>query len=302
MKKSLVTILALLFALFPQVAHADARVINIPGDVPNLQAANDLLCAESCDGIGQAVKIVIAPGTYTDWSTLWTYSDPQYPTQIVGNRVTISGGYSKGWGMTIHPNNTTSNIQIFYINWVAFKNGGIVQEGGGNDKIYKNTFSRIGSYYTKQPDIWGYAGVMWKNVNGSTVDHSEFTNILNTGDGYGHEHGVYIVNSDGNNVTASQFTNVGGDPIRIRNHSNSNNILNNVFTTSGSLAYIGDWQCIENEMHPECPDGNEAISWHNEFKGNILRDPHPWHLGNFRPAFCYDQSSGICSQQRVETR
>ena len=265
-----------------------------------LQRANDLLCQqteEPCSGIGKTVKVTIAAGTYPGAETTWSYSDPTYATQIIGQDVVMDGRHSSYWGMHIAPKNAPSNIQVFYIKWTRYLRGGILAEGGSHNRIYRNTFYRIGSYYSKKPAVVAYAGVFWKYTKSSSVEKSVFVDILNTGAGYTHEHGVYIVRSTNNRVTGSTFSNVGGDPIRVRDAANYNTISGNVFTKTGSLGYIGDWRCVNNASYT-CPNGNENLSWNNSFKDNVLRGPHPWHFAGFKARYCYDLG-GWCTSQRI---
>jgi len=265
-----------------------------------LQRANDLLCEqteEPCTGIGKNVKVTIAAGIYPYATTTWFYSDPTYATQIVGQDVVMDGRHSIVQGLAITPNNDRSNVQVFYIKWTRYLREGIIAMGGGHNRIYKNTFYRIGSYYSKQPDAVAYAGVFLRNTTAVSVEKSVFVDILNTGAGYSHEHGVYIVHSTNNQVTGSTFSNVGGDPIRVRDAANYNTVSGNTFTNTGSLGYIGDWRCL-NSARTTCPGGDESLSWHNSFKDNVLNSPHPLHYAGFKARYCYDLG-GWCTSQRI---
>jgi hypothetical protein len=267
----------------------------------SLQRANDLLCQQTllrrCAGIGKTVKVNIAPGTYPYASTVWSYSDPTYATQIIGQSVVMDGRFATDWGLHIAPKNIRSNIQVFHITWTRYLRGGMTIGGGDRNRIYHNTFSRIGSYYSKKPEVRAYAGIYLIDNRYNSIEKSIFVDILNTGSGYGNEHGVYIVDSTDNQVTGSTFSNVGGDPIRVRDAANHNTISGNVFANSGALGYIGDWRCL-NSAVTTCPDGNESLSWNNSFKDNILKGPHPWHLNGFKARYCYDLRSW-CPSQRI---
>jgi hypothetical protein len=266
----------------------------------SLQRANDLLCqqsAEPCSGIGKTVKVTIAAGIYPYATTVWFYSDPTYATQIIGQDVVMDGRHATDLGLAITPTNDRSNIQVFYIKWTRYLHQGVIASGGSHNRIYKNTFYRIGSYYSKQPEVVAYAGVFLRDTKDVSVEKSVFVDILNTGDGYSHEHGVYIVHSTNNQVTGSTFSNVGGDPIRVRDAANYTTISGNTFTNTGSLGYIGDWRCV-NQARYTCPNGDENLSWHNSFKDNVLQGPHPWHWAGFTARYCYDLR-GSCASQRI---
>jgi parallel beta-helix repeat protein len=281
----------------------------------SLQRANDLLCQQTwrrCSGIGKTVKVTIAAGIYPYANTVWSYSDPNHATQIIGQDVVMDGRYSTDFGLHISPKNARSNIQVFYIKWTRYLRGGMTIGVGDHNRIYKNTFYRIGSYYSKQPEAVAYAGIYLYDNQDTSIEKSVFVDILNTGSGYSHEHGLYIIHSTNNRVTGSTFSNVGGDPIRVRDASNYNTISGNTFTNTGSNGYIGDWRCL-NSADTTCPGPeksllcglittcsgrDESLSWNNSFKDNVLQGPHQWHFSGFTTRYCYDLR-GSCPSQRI---
>ena len=276
----------------------------LSADTPfrTLQRANDLLCAQTllrrCAGIGKPVRVTIAPGTYSYTSTTWTYSDPNYATQIVGPDVVMDGRHSTDWGMHIAPRNDRSNIRLLHIRWTRYLRGGVIIQGGGNNRVYRNKFTRLGSYYSKKPGTPAYAGVYLFDNQDTSIEKSVFIDILNSRDGgYGHEHGVYITNSTNNRVTDSTFSNVGGDAIRLRDAANHNTISGSSFTNTGRKAYISDWRCVSSADRT-CEDPNETPSWYNSFTDNVLRGPHPWHFSGFTARYCYDLAAR-CPSQRI---
>ena len=266
-----------------------------------LQRANDLLCQQTllrpCSGIGKNVKVILAPGTYPNASTVWSYSDWNYATQIVGQDVVMDGRHSTDWGLHIAPKSSRSNIQVFYIKWTRYLRGGVILGGGRHNRIYRNTFYRLGSYYSKKPETPAYAGIYMFDNQDTSIERSVFVDILNSGSGYGLEHGVYITHSSYNRVTGSGFSNVGGDPIRLRDAANYNTISGNAFTNTGRKAYISDWRCVSSATKT-CPGPDESLSWHNSFRDNVLRSPHPWHSSGFTARYCYDLP-GPCPSLRI---
>ncbi|HJR89056.1 MAG TPA: right-handed parallel beta-helix repeat-containing protein [Aeromicrobium sp.] len=262
-----------------------------------LQRANDLLCQTRCSGIGKNVKVILASGTYPNATTVWSYSDRTYATQIVGQDVVMDGRHSTDWGLYIAPKNSRSNIQVFYIKWTRYLRGGVIIGGGGHNRIYRNTFYRLGSYYSKKPETPAYAGIYLFDNRDTSIERSVFVDILNSGSGYGLEHGVYITHSSYNRVTGSGFSNVGGDPIRLRDAANYNTISGNAFTNTGRKAYISDWRCVSSATKT-CPGPDESLSWHNSFRDNVLRSPHPWHSSGFTARYCYDLP-GPCPSLRI---
>ncbi|WP_407352131.1 hypothetical protein [Luteimonas sp. R10] len=75
--------------------------------------------------------------------------------------------------------------------------------------------------------------------------------------------------------------NANGDPIRIRDASDFNKILDNRFFDTGAGAYYSDWYCIHDRSDctkstPECP------SIGNEFRYNELNGDYYGGISVFR--------------------
>jgi hypothetical protein len=82
-------------------------------------------------------------------------------------------------------------------------------------------------------------------------------------------HAVYLAHgSSDNQVTANRFSGVSGDPIRVRDESNRNYVADNVFTTTGSDAFISDWWCDKSQNTACTKTSGECPSWENQFRDN----------------------------------
>lgn len=279
-----------------------------------LQAANGHLCAlipfpNPCDaGLGRKVEVRLLPGTYTGASVTWTYSDPTYETYFVpadwvpgwtysamiaaGGYPVLDGSHGTDWGFY---SEDSRHLRFHYLKWYRYVMGGIYQSGGSDTYVYGNVFDHFGTYYRTSTD-WAYSGITLDKVSGSTIQNDTFSNILNDTDGYGHEHGAYLVGADNNQILNNLFTNVGGDPVRVRDGSDSNIVTGNTFTSTGSHGYIGDWYCIT--AINTCTYGQESKSFSNVFKTNTLNGHHVWAQTPWADRYCYDTLS-LCPSNRI---
>ena len=280
----------------------------------SLAAANRLLCAVTpdCSGLGNDLEIRLAPGLYPQAYTTWTYSDPDYTTRIV------PAGWRQGWryadmmaagGYPVMDGRNTNryglfvtrgpHVQIQFIQFQRYTRGGFRLANCAGCLVYGNTFTKIGSYYTKSIIDIGYGGLLTQDVTGSTISANYFTEIVNSKKaGYGKEHGIYIVHSSGNVVSNNSFVNVGGDPVRVRDHADNNMVTGNYFKNAGKLGYIGDWYCLS-KSPGDCTYGAEGPSWHNVFRNNTLKGYYPWHSKGARSMYCYDRKKGVCPRTRI---
>lgn len=315
MRHLLATLALVLIAMAPADADEPVTVYVAPtGSDTNpgtqtqpfatLGGASDWLCAQACDGLGKPVTVIVSPGAYLGAQGVWEYSDPTYRTHIIGDNTTFSGQNTVAYGLLIHPTNTPSNLTLEALTWTRFTKAGINQQGGGDDLYLSNQFIAIGSYHTKNPNNPAWGGILWSNVSGSTIQASLFERILNSYyGGYGKEHGIYLVRSTNNTISGNKFRDIGGDPIRVRDRSSRNIVTNNRFIRTGSRGYLTDWYCQPAKY--DCPTNDEQRSWANQFVGNTVYGPHPWHNPRFYTVFCYDipatatHPAGFCSQQRI---
>lgn len=316
-----VTLLALLVMLVPSPAAADeVEVVWVSPDGDNsndgltratplesLQAANDRLCelveGDCGNGLGRDVQVRVEPGTYRNAETVWTYSDPEHDTVIVpadwdeswgsadvtahGGYPVMDGGHEVGGGLWAL---NTQHLSVYYIKWYRYVDIGIYQEGGSGSFFYGNVFERFGTYY-RSTDSMTYSGITLHGADDNTIRNNVFKNILNDTH-YGHEHGVYLAHdADRNQVLNNSFTNIGGDPVRVRDGSDSNTVTGNRFELSGTNGYIGDWY----------DKADESKSWSNVFRGNVLKGRHPWGRGRvWADRFCHDTWK-MCPTNRITT-
>lgn len=304
-----------------------------------LQSAHAALCpSQPCAGKGVPVDIRIAPGLYRlSKSIPWSYFDDTFPTRFVpwdwqpGWRwadavaaphpdgyvlPTFDGGYATTWGMVVAPvrkPTAGTNLQWHFLAWQKFVRGGLLIGPDMSRRVAEqypwrfrqnvvmsNQFTKIGNYYNKSK-LAGYSGLSTIGVEDSLFKGNLFADIVNKRY-YGQEHGFYIVRSSRNTIVDNRFTNVGGDPVRVRDSSNDNTVTGNTFTRSGKLGYIGDWYCKAGTCPAEVlfpQERGESPSTGNVFVGNTLLSPHPKHLSGFRTRYCYFSKKGLCSPSRI---
>jgi hypothetical protein len=128
---------------------------------------------------------------------------------------------------------------------------------------------------------------------------------LRNAEGGAHEpwaiHGIYLShNADENTISRNRFETISGDPVRVRNGSDSNLVSANVFTGTGNYGYLGDWYCTP--ASTTCSP-KESPSRLNRLVANTFNGPYAGGLPAFRPDFCYDLNpagAGDCPPDRIE--
>jgi hypothetical protein len=161
-----------------------------------------------------------------------------------------------------------TNLLFHYIQIEQYNNGIVFvgPENGGPDnshnEVYGCYFYRIGDLYTDKPG--GAEAVAFQNSDHNTVANSHFIEIGRESSP-GSLHAVYISHdSDLNLITRNRFVDNRGDPIRVRDASDFNEITENTFIKvgqKGAAAYTEwlDWF-----------DGGEDFSCENQFLRNLL--------------------------------
>lgn len=235
------------------------------------------------------VQININPGSYYDQRVDWTFTRSNYYltiTQTPGTKgVPVFDGCPQE-GLTI-PNakclggtffslsGSTGSATNLIIKHLQIQNygAGIALLGNSKRRNYGNSnntienclFYNIGNNFNPKLPFGMYA-VQLLNSKKNILKKNTFKNIINT-----HNeawlHGIYISTySSQNRVTDNRFENISGDPIRIRNNSNDNQISGNLFSKSGMFASISEWYCRKDE-HEKC-ENSECPSWNNHVMNN----------------------------------
>lgn len=143
-------------------------------------------------------------------------------------------------------------------------------KGGGldNNVIVGMVFRQIGNRWSGGHYGWG--GIVLTDSSHNRIESNHFENIENAGKYAGYIHGIYITHFSADNlVRNNRFSVVSGDPIKVRNRSNHNIVVENVFRKTGVMSYFRDEfcgpQCARVHGKPqECP------SYDNHFARNRL--------------------------------
>jgi hypothetical protein len=182
----------------------------------------------------------------------------------------------------------TSGVRIIGIEIAEYPRSAISVTGGTTDVKTEtgtlrrgaspgangNTFAGLSIHdigtaptHAKNPEPFGFGGVVLENSSGNTFINDIFKNIRNSG-GYGNKiHDIYGSLSRDNTITKSIFEYTNGSPIKWRNSSNGNRVWDNEFHHVGLTAAVSDsyqrGTIGPNKHHPgnsdECPSFNNRI-------------------------------------------
>ncbi|KAI1270550.1 pectin lyase fold/virulence factor [Xylariaceae sp. FL1019] len=234
-----------------------------------------------------AVNIVIAEGTYTSQSVIWTYFNGEAisfrPTAGATTKPVFDGEGSGLTWFTMEDSASASvptNLHFIGLNvtnyWLGLDLGRDKAPGNSFNEVRNMLFERVGASYTHNlPNAKGYAALRLRQSSNNTIVNNRFHGVKNSnaadsdGDGVNEDltayiHAIYLAhNSRSNNITNNEFNQVTGDAVRTRDGSDSNLIVGNRFVTAGKYSAYSDW--IDDEG-AECPSHN------NIFKDNTVGD------------------------------
>jgi hypothetical protein len=251
-----------------------------------------------------AVNIVVAEGTYTGQSVIWTYFNGQ-PITFAPPSDTATTSKSKpvfdgeGTGLTwftmgdSSDANTPTNLHFVNLAvtnyWLGLDLGRDKAPGDSRNEVRGMLFERVGAFYTHNlPNATGYAALRLRRSSNNTVAGNRFHGVKNSavappdtdGDGVGdtdltaYIHAIYLAhNSRGNVVEDNEFNQVTGDAVRTRDGSDDNLIVGNRFVAAGKYSAYSDWIA---ETGDECPSHN------NRFKDNMVGEGY---FGPFKSGY-----------------
>jgi len=291
----------------PDAAPADAaptgplKIYVAPGGDDTrsgLTQANAVLTLKRVHGIiaqtkpDRDVEVRIAPGRYQGQKVTWTYTMPTHritfmPLNDDKNRPIYDGCLVENvtnpatqcpgghWFILDHAAGKETNLNFEYIQVERYQtaislNGDRDAEStsNGSNRIFGCYFWKIGNVYN--PGLaYSTAAVRLVNSDDNEIVNNHFVDIVNTTSG-GLLHAIYAAHmSDRNLIQSNRFENGTGDPVRIRDYSNDNKILENRFIKMGANAY-SDWYC-DHEVETACTKpAPECPSWRNQFRDNLL--------------------------------
>ena len=225
------------------------------------------------------VEVHIAPGLYLYQTVTWTYINGRVITFMPLNgsteRPVFDGGGGDVWFHLDVKGGVRTNLRFRYLK-VQNYNTAMIFKGDRNrfgrfnagNQLYGMYFYRIGGRYSR--DGSSTAAVAFENSRDNHVVNSHFINIENFREDAGQLHALYLAHyANGNLIERNRFAYVSGDPVRTRDASNYNRVLENLFVRTGTSAHYSDWYCEASRSDctkatPECP------SQGNEFRDNEL--------------------------------
>ena len=137
----------------------------------------------------------------------------------------------------------------------------------GANRIHQCHFYDIGNVFN--PALRGStAAIRFVNSDDNVITESRFERVVNEQNRQELIHAVYIAHSsDRNLIEGNEFIESSGDPIRIRDFSNDNQIRENQFIRTGVLGAVTFWYCDG----PQCTKSTaECPSWRNEARSNFF--------------------------------
>lgn len=276
------------FRVYVSTAGSDANDGLTPStSVLTLARVHGILDAARPDA---DVEVRIAQGTYAGQSVTWTYYHPDHeiafmPVDYQGGGIgSIAGrpvfdGQGTGALLTLNASGgQATNLSFIYLQIQGYRTYGLLFRGDRNDfgggwnggnRVYGCLLTKIGNL-ANAGDA-GYGGLDLVNSHGNDIRNNHFVNVENASSSAGLMHAVYLAHgSSDNEIRANRFVGISGDPIRVRDGSNHNQVTDNTFETAGSAAFISDWWC-DKSANPNCTKpGGECPSWENAFRDNEM--------------------------------
>jgi hypothetical protein len=231
----------------------------------------------------------VADQPYRRQSVRWTHTSPthtisfmpsdySYGEDVTGiaGRPVFDGDGVQEWFFDLRvARGEPTNIRFYYLRIEEYSSGAIAFNGGqthdnrsawnGYNTVYGCYFYRLGDKYfvphgSVTSDI-GIAGVDLGNSDHNLIRNNIFAYLENRSSTAAYVHGVYLAHNSNNNLIVNNaFSFITGDPIKVRDYSNFNQIFSNTFRRTGRTAFFHD-----------APSDGECSSWRNEFRGNTLQ-------------------------------
>lgn len=259
--------------------------LSIESPILTLERAQQII-TERCQQVHQHVELRIAPGEYVGQSVNWVFTMPNHTIRLMplfgdadANRPRFIGRGGT-WFTLSHSEGQRTNLHLEYM-WVQNYGTAISFNGMRDSPQHFNAHNKIYGCYFKDIGEVGYPGeqstacVRLLNSCYNLIRANHFVNIVNYRDP-ALIHAIYLAHyAHHNSIEANLFIDNSGDPIRVRDFSNFNRVVdNNRFDRAGFEAAYSEWYCHKDRAYtctkvdqtgvPECP------SWGNEFRDNKI--------------------------------
>lgn len=246
--------------------------------ISTLQQAHKILQRDKPTG---SINILILPGHYKQQTVYWTFENKQSlqirAADLNSARPIFDGmGESHTWFRLKRRDGRDSQLHMQHLQIQNYATA-ISLEGNRAKKVQYHrgniieamVFKQIGGNFHRG----GYSVAALRAVNSrnNIIRHCQFSDILNTNKDRSHIHAIYLAHHSSNNqISHNSFSNIHGDPIRVRDQSNENHIAHNSFSGSGYRAYFSDWYC-DKQLRENCTKpGQEQPSIGNSFVFNQM--------------------------------
>jgi hypothetical protein len=236
--------------------------------------------------IDQDVEIrirFVAGSPYLRQTVDWTHTSPAHTISfmpedyrsygrigVTAGRPVFDGQGTEDWFFDLrHPEageaGGPTNVRFYSLSIQGYVPGAIRFLGGGNERSAWNGWNAVQGCRFHQlgnkryaSDSLGYGALDLVNSDCNVIRYNRFERLENRGLDGALCHAVYLAhNSERNRIVANDFSYVSGDPIRVRDYSNYNEIVGNSFRYTGVHAFMSDWF-----------SEGECRSWENEFRDN----------------------------------
>ncbi len=283
--------------------------------VATLERVHEILMIREPD---KEVHVRVLPGTYHAQKVLWTFTMPQHrivfmPADGGKDRPVFDGCLANGacpggtWLRLKHAAGQKTNLHFEYMHIKNYQTA-ISLDGGRNQEATSNAANRIyGCYLENIGNVFNAelepstAALRLVNSDDNQIANNHFVNVVNTRSG-GLIHAIYVAHmSDRNVISRNRFSMSTGDPVRVRDFSNGNQITGNRFSKVGTAAGYTDWYC-DHEVRDDCTKATaECPSWNNAFRDNTLDGD--WECKSLGTFFYFqDDSTAGCEKPDADAR
>ncbi|WP_437204891.1 hypothetical protein [Planctomicrobium sp. SH664] len=221
------------------------------------------------------VEVLIGPGVYRQQVTYWKLTMPDHtitfrPADEGQERPIFDGeDGTKSWFTLRHSAGQRTNLHFQNLLIRNYKTA-LSFNGTRDDVEHCNRANRVAGCRFENIGEKSTACIRFVNSKENEVVDCEFINIDSTVS-KGLLHAIYVAHhSSDNRILRNHFEKVCGDPIRLRDGSNRNQINENVFIRSGIQAACSDWFCDKLVDKACTKEESECPSWNNEFQRNTV--------------------------------
>lgn len=243
------------------------------------------------------VQIRIAPGTYAGQEVRWEFLSSGHSIAFMPSGFAVGMNFDRVRALGGRPifdgreacerksagqackffridqpkGSGPTRLRFYYLDIRNYATTGISLQnsGDGLNLVFGCRFANIGTYPSAYHKLLhGMAALGLSDSDHNVVRNNHFVNLRNQSGQERFLHAVYMnVTSDDNRVENNATFRVCGDPIKVRQFSNRNQVVGNTLRCSGAKAFFLDYP---EDFPADSGREDECASWENQFKGNRL--------------------------------